>query len=70
MKICFLGDANSVHIQKWCKWFSEHGHDISVISLREGSIPGAAVFCVPKEEDSISVIIHVVVGTEVSDNVV
>ena len=48
MKICFLGNANSVHLEKWCKWFSEYGHEVSVISLVKGSIEGAEVFHVEK----------------------
>lgn len=35
MKICFVAPANSVHTKKWCKWFSQRGHDIYVISLTE-----------------------------------
>lgn len=49
MKICFLGNANSVHLQKWCKWFSERGHEISVISLERGTIQGANVIYVDRE---------------------
>ena len=43
MKICFIGPADSVHIVKWCKWFSEHGHEIHVISFTAGEIPYATV---------------------------
>lgn len=43
MKICFVGPANSSHIIKWCKWFCEHGHEISVISFTSGNIPNVNV---------------------------
>ena len=33
MKIVFLAPANSSHTIKWCKWFSGHGHQVTVISL-------------------------------------
>lgn len=33
MKICFIAPANSIHTQKWCKWFSQRGHEVYVISL-------------------------------------
>lgn len=33
MNIVFLAPANSVHTQKWCKWFTERRHKVSVISL-------------------------------------
>lgn len=35
LKICFVAPANSVHTKKWCKWFSQRGHDVYVISLTE-----------------------------------
>ena len=39
MRICFVGPANSSHIEKWCNWFSAHGHDVHVISFTPGEIP-------------------------------
>ena len=33
MKIVFLAPANSSHTKKWCKYFFNEGHDVSVISL-------------------------------------
>lgn len=32
-KICFIAPANSIHTKKWCKWFSQRGHEVYVISL-------------------------------------
>ncbi len=46
MKICFLGPANSAHIRKWCKWFSEKGHEVHVISFEPGSIENTFVHLV------------------------
>lgn len=43
MKICFVGPANSAHIEKWCNWFSERGHEIHVISFVPAEIKGAKV---------------------------
>ena len=28
MKICFVGGAKSVHVQRWVKWFVEHGREM------------------------------------------
>ena len=33
MKICFIGPAGSTHLEKWCKFLKEYGHDITIISL-------------------------------------
>lgn len=43
MKICFLAPANNYHTKKWCKWFSEHGHEVHVVSFINDSIDGATV---------------------------
>ncbi len=43
MKICFLSDANSAHTKKWCKYLTEKGCDIHVISLNPGDIEGVTV---------------------------
>lgn len=43
MRICFIGPANSSHIEKWCDWFSSHGHEIHVISFTPGNPPNACV---------------------------
>ena len=43
MKICFVADAGSSHTKKWCRWFINKGHMVSVISLTNGQIEGADI---------------------------
>lgn len=43
MRICFVGEAVSAHIPKWCRWFLSRGHEVHVISFERGEIPGAQV---------------------------
>lgn len=43
MRICFIGPANSSHIEKWCDWFSSRGHEIHVISFTPGNLPNASI---------------------------
>ena len=43
MRICFVGEAISGHIAKWCAWFLSRGHEVHVISFERGEIPGADV---------------------------
>ncbi len=43
MRICFLAEANSAHIEKWCRYFLEQGHEVHVISFTKGEIPGAEI---------------------------
>ncbi len=46
MKICFVGPANSAHIIKWCKWFTERGHVVHVVSFTPGEIDNVDVHLV------------------------
>lgn len=32
MKICYLADANSIHAQRWIKYFADKGHEVHLIS--------------------------------------
>ena len=32
MKICYLANAESIHTQKWVKYFAERGHEVHLIS--------------------------------------
>lgn len=43
MKICFVGPASSGHIKKWAVWFSQHGHEVHVVSFDDGEIEGCTV---------------------------
>lgn len=46
--ICFLAPANNYHTQKWCKWFSEKGYFVHVISFVEGNIDNVILHVVGK----------------------
>lgn len=43
MRICFLGDAGSIHLQRWVRYFMNAGYDVEVISFRPCTIEGAKV---------------------------
>lgn len=43
MKICLVAEANSAHIEKWCRYFLAKGHEVHVISFTNGDIPGAVI---------------------------
>lgn len=43
MKICYLSAANSYHTEKWCKFFSTHGHEVHLISYTPGKSEYATV---------------------------
>ena len=46
MNICFLGDAASIHIRRWCEFFRDKGDKVSIISFNKAEIPGVEVYFV------------------------
>jgi len=43
MRICYLANAASIHTHRWATHFSRQGHDVTVVSLTDASIPGVNV---------------------------
>jgi glycosyltransferase involved in cell wall biosynthesis len=44
LKLCFLANAASIHTRRWTTYFAEHGYDVTVLSLSEGTVPGVPVW--------------------------
>jgi len=44
MKLCLLANAASIHTRRWATHFAAHGHEVTVVSLSEGKIPGVPVW--------------------------
>ena len=42
MKLCLIGDGNSIHIVRWAEWFANKGHDVQMISLTRLREPSKA----------------------------
>lgn len=43
MKICFVGSAQSIHMQRWAKWFVDKGYETHLITSSLGEIDGVKV---------------------------
>jgi glycosyltransferase involved in cell wall biosynthesis len=43
MKICYLANAASIHTGRWASHFTQRGHEVTVVSLTNASIPGVDV---------------------------
>ena len=41
MRICYMGNIDSVHTQRWAKAFVQMGHDVHVVYMG-GDSPGYA----------------------------
>ncbi len=44
MKICFVADAKSIHVHRWAEFMHRKGHEVHVITTRNGAIPAAEVY--------------------------
>lgn len=49
MKLCFLAPGNSIHTKRWVEYMIDRGHDIHLITLHEGDIPGAKIYYLPAQ---------------------
>ncbi len=43
MRICMVGNATAVHLQRWAGAYRDAGHKVSVVSIRSATIPGVDV---------------------------
>lgn len=43
MKICFLGDGNSIHVQRWLKFFVQRNHEVHLITFSQINMKGIYV---------------------------
>ena len=44
MKICYLANAQSVHTQKWVKFFADKGHEVHLISFERACVENVKVY--------------------------
>lgn len=44
MKICFLGDAGSIHTRRWIEFFRDTGNEVHLISFRNSDITGIKMY--------------------------
>ena len=51
MKICFIAPAGNYHIQKWCKWFAYHHHEVHVISFDDVKYEYAEIHTIQSSVD-------------------
>ncbi|MBI5000813.1 MAG: glycosyltransferase family 4 protein [Euryarchaeota archaeon] len=43
MRICYIGDAQSIHLQRWARSFAQRGHEVHVITDKPAKIEGVAL---------------------------
>lgn len=58
MKICYTGNARSIHIKRWTKWFVKRGHEIHLITDRYDKIEGVKIHIVKFGRNPITFLIE------------
>ena len=53
MRICFVGSAKNIHMQRWTKWFAYRGHEIHLITSSPEKIEGVKIHPIGSEEGSL-----------------
>jgi L-malate glycosyltransferase len=51
MKICYVGDAKSIHLQRWIKWVANAGHDLHLITDHSIEINTAKIYSLKHKKD-------------------
>ncbi|MBC8485041.1 MAG: glycosyltransferase family 4 protein [Bacteroidetes bacterium] len=52
LKICHIGWATSIHVERLMRWFAKKGHDISIITNNQKDIPGVKVLDIKRKPDN------------------
>jgi len=58
MKICYIGDATSIHVKRWTKWFVERGYEVHLITDRPDNIEGVKIHTVRLGRNPITFLIE------------
>jgi len=55
LKICHVGWAHSIHVERFMRWFAKKGHDISIITDKPKEIDGVKNYQIPPVPRSLIV---------------
>jgi len=58
MKICYIADAQSIHTQRWVKWFAERGHEVHLITDKPAEIDNVKIYPVKGRGKKINFLIR------------
>lgn len=64
MRICYIGDADNIHMQKWVNWFANKGHDVHLITDFPAELKGVKIYIIGnKKRNSFSNFIKKILQT-------
>jgi glycosyltransferase involved in cell wall biosynthesis len=60
MKICFVGNSDSIHLQRWSRWFVQRGHDVHLITTGSTKINGVTTYFLKKTKGPINYLFRII----------
>ncbi len=60
LKVCYIGWANSIHMQRIARWFARRGHEINLITDQPANLDNVAIYDISRETDMRSAYIRYV----------
>lgn len=60
MKICFIGNSDSIHLQRWSRWFVQRGHDVHLITTGSTKIGGVITYQLKKTKGPINYLFRII----------
>jgi len=60
MKICLLGNSDSIHLQNWSRWFVNRGYDVHLITTGTTKIQGVTLHRLKKTKSPINYFLRII----------
>ena len=60
MKICLVGNSNSIHLQRWSRWFVQRGYDVHLITTGTTKIEGVTIYHLKKTRGPINYFLRII----------
>ncbi|MCU0850994.1 MAG: glycosyltransferase family 4 protein [Candidatus Thermoplasmatota archaeon] len=59
-KICFIGNSDSIHLQRWSRWFVNRGYDVHLITPGKTKIQGVSTNYLKKTKNPMNYFLRII----------
>lgn len=60
LKICFIGNSDSIHLQRWSQWFVNRGYDVHLITPGKTKIQGVTTNYLKKTKSPMNYFLRII----------
>jgi glycosyltransferase involved in cell wall biosynthesis len=60
LKICLLGNSDSIHLQRWSRWFVNRGYDVHLITTGTTKIQGVTLHPLKKTKNPLNYFLRII----------